>query len=208
MKIIALSCMHGRQDTVKYCLDKMPFIDKVMIYTTKEDGDFLDSTDVIAKAPYKNQPLSFKWNAAVMTLEELDFDGVVLLGSDDYIDERFLDFAKANISNYDMIGFKDLYFESDGTLYYWGGYTSKRRGEPAGAGKIYSKSFLQKIRYNLFAEAKERGLDGISWKRVKNANAKVLITSLKENDLFLCDVKDGKGMTDISHIKDLQLVEN
>ena len=206
MKIIVLSCMHGRQKTVKYCLDKMPFIDKVMIYTTEEDGDFLDSTDVIAKAKYKNSPLSFKWNAAVMTLEEIDFDAVILLGSDDYIDKNFLSFVKKNIKKYDMIGFKDIYFKDGDSVYYWEGYKNSRRGEPSGAGKVYTKTFLEKMKYNLFAEAKDRGLDGISWKRVKNTDAKILVTTLKENNIFLCDVKDGEGLTNIDSIKDLILV--
>ena len=33
--------MHGRHETVQYCLEKMPFIDVVMIYSTEEDGQFL-----------------------------------------------------------------------------------------------------------------------------------------------------------------------
>lgn len=208
MKIIVLSCMHGRQNTVKYCLNKMPFIDKIMIYSKDSDGEFLDSTDVFAKAKYKNSPLSFKWNAAMKTLEDVDFDGVILLGSDDYIDKKFLRFAQDNINNYDMIGFKDLYFESNNDMYYWGGYLNRRRGEPSGAGKIYNKSFLERINYNLFNEAREKGLDGLSWRKVKQSNAKTLITSLKENDLFLCDVKDGKGLTSIDRIEGLKLVKN
>ena len=142
-----------------------------------------------------------------MTLEELDFDGVILLGSDDYIDESFLEFARNNIDKYDMIGFKDLYFESGKDLYYWSGYTNSRRGEPSGAGKIYSKKFLEKINYNLFPESRERGLDGISWKRVKGVGANVLVTSIKDKGLFLCDVKDGEGMTRLENIRDLMLVE-
>lgn len=206
-KVIVLSCMHGRHETVSYCLKKMPFIDKIMIYSTDEDGAFLSSQDVIASGKYRNNPLSFKWNAAVMSLEQIEFDAVILLGSDDYINEAFIQFVSDNIDGHDMIAFTDLYFESDGHTYYWPGYQNQRKGEPAGAGKVYSKAFLERIKYNLFAEARDRGLDGVSWRRCKQANAKMLITSVRENGLFLCDVKDGKGMTDIKKIDNLELIK-
>lgn len=199
--------MHGRHETVSYCLNKMPFIDKIMIHSTNEDGFFLQTQPVIASGQYRNEPLSFKWNAGVMSLEDVDFDAVILLGSDDYIDEAFVQFVQDNIDGYDMIAFTDLYFESDGHLYYWPGYTNQRRGEPAGAGKVYTKSFLERIKYNLFHEAKNRGLDGVSWRRCKDANAKMLITSVRKNGLFLCDVKDGKGMTDIKSIENLEIIK-
>lgn len=199
--------MHGRHDTVRYCLDKMPFIDKVMIYSTDEDGEFLETQPVAASGQFRNDPLSFKWNAAVMSLEDIDFDAVILLGSDDYVDERFVQFVSDNIRQYEMIAFTDLYFESDGHLYYWGGYKGQRRGEPAGAGKVYTKAFLERIRYNLFHEARNRGLDGVSWRRCKEANAKMLVTSVRKNNLFLCDVKDGEGMTDIKSLENLQLIK-
>lgn len=194
-KIIVLSAMHGRNKTVKYCLDKMPFIDVVMIYSDDSDGAFLDSQNVFATGQFKNNPLSFKWNAGVMSLEQIDFDAVILLGSDDYIDEAFIEFVRSKINDYEMIAFKDIYFEQDNKTYYWSGYEGSRKGEPAGAGKVYTKKFLERIKYNLFHEARERGLDHVSWTRCKNANVKVLNTTLKENNIFLTDVKDGEGMT-------------
>jgi len=193
-KIIVISCMHGRNKTVEYCLNKMPFIDKIMIYSTDEDGQFLDGQDVIGTAQVKNRPLSYKWGQAFFALEQIDFDGVVILGSDDYIDEKFLKFAQDNISDYDMIGFEDAYFKHNEDFYYWAGYDNQRKGEPAGAGKIYSKKFLERIKYDLYPLNKNVGLDGMANKVCKDNNAKMMITTLKEQDLFMCDVKDGEGM--------------
>ena len=142
-----------------------------------------------------------------MSLEHLDFDAVILLGSDDYIDEKFVQFVQDNIDKYEMIAFKDLYFKENDQLYYWKGYEGTRRGEPAGAGKVYTKKFLERIKWNLFNEARERGLDGVSWRRCKAINVNVLVTTLKENDLFLCDVKDGEGMTDLKSLTNLHRIE-
>jgi len=196
--------MHGRNETVGKCLSKMPFIDKYMVYTNTSDKKFLCSTDVKGISAFQNSPLSEKWGHAIKLLNEIDFDGVIVLGSDDYIDEKFLSFIQKNINDFDMIAFTDIYFEQDGKQYYWGGYDNHRIGEPAGAGKVYSKKFLQRIKFNLFPESKDRGLDGVSWKVCKNANAKMLITSLKENDLFLCDIKDGQGMTELKTISNIK----
>ena len=121
-KIIVLSAMHKRHETVQYCLEKMPFIDVVMIYSDDEDGVFLDRQNVFATGQFENSPLSFKWNAGVMSLEQVDFDAVILLGSDDYVDEKFVEFVRSKIDEYEMISFKDLYFEDDGKRFYWSGY--------------------------------------------------------------------------------------
>ena len=112
--------MHGRHKTVAECIERMPFIDKVFIYSTDEDGAFLQTQDVFAMAKYRNNPLSYKWNMAIRTLQQIDFDAVILLGSDDYIDEAFLDYVERTIPNFDMIGFKDIYFQHEGSIYYWG----------------------------------------------------------------------------------------
>jgi len=196
--------MHGRHATVKKCIDRMPFIDKVYIYTTEADGKFLEGQDIFAMAKYRNNPLSYKWNMAIRTLEQIDFDAVVLLGSDDYIDEAFIDYVERTIPDFDMIGFKDIYFQHNNELHYWKGYTNNRIGEPAGAGKVYTKTFLERINYNLFDTARDRGLDKISWNKVKRAKAKIHVTSLKENGLMLVDIKDGEGMTQFNKFKNLQ----
>ena len=79
MKIITVTAMHGRHKTVAECIERMPFIDKVFIYSTDEDGAFLQTQDVFAMAKYRNNPLSYKWNMAIRTLQQIDFDAVILL---------------------------------------------------------------------------------------------------------------------------------
>jgi hypothetical protein len=192
--------MHGRHKTVRNCINRMPFVDIVMIYSTDEDGEFLQQfPNVIATAQVQNTPLSFKWNQAIKSLSQIEFDAVILLGSDDYIDEAFLQFVHQNM-DCDMIGFYDIYFKADRKTYYWEGYQNNRKGEPSGAGRVYSKQFLESIGYNLYPTFANKGLDGIAWKVVKSRNASVKLFSLKENDLMLCDVKDGEGMNSIEKL--------
>jgi hypothetical protein len=49
MKIITISAMHGRHDTVAECINRMPFIDKVYIYSNDEDGTFLEGQDILCE---------------------------------------------------------------------------------------------------------------------------------------------------------------
>ena len=109
-KIIVLSAMHKRQNTVKHCLEKMPFVDKYMIYSDDDDGAFLQHTDVKGVKQVPNNPLSLKWNQAVVFLKNIEFDAVILLGSDDFIDEKFISFVSENISKYDLISFGKSFF--------------------------------------------------------------------------------------------------
>ena len=203
MKVIVISCMHRRQKTVSECIKRMPVIDKIYIASLDEDIEFLKSQPVMAYAQYQNNPLSFKWNMAIQLLREVDFDAVILLGSDDYIDENFLKYVQNNISKYDMIGFSDIYFQEDGQLYYWRGYENHRKGEPCGAGKVYSREFLEKINFNLFPMSRNRSLDGMSWNIVKSNTTKIHITSIKEHGLILVDIKDGEGLTSLSQFNHL-----
>jgi hypothetical protein len=201
-KIIVLSCVHGRRKTVERCLELSPEVDRVFVYSEEYDSWV---KDLGTSFRYKNEPLSEKWNYGLEQLKYIDFDAVIMMGSDDYFDERFLDFVRSNWRDYDMIGFIDMYFkDNQGVNFYWSGYKSNRVGEPAGAGKVYSKEYLERINYNLFPNPSNRGLDGQAWTVVNFTKARKFITSLKENKLWLCDIKDGDGITPLSSIKGLE----
>lgn len=203
MKVIILTCVFGRHETFKRChLNNN--LETVVVYSTDEDEAFLNELGIEHTHRYNNFPLSSKWNHGVRCLESIDFDYVIMLGSDDYFDLDFLEYVKTEASGNDMLAFKDMYFEKDNNYFYWPGYKGAREGEPAGAGKVYSKEFLKSIDYNLFPRVKNNGLDGMSWSIVKKNTKKIKIESLIDNGLFLCDIKDGEGLTELTKIKGLR----
>lgn len=203
-KIIVLTAMHGRHQTVKYCLEKLYYLPVYCVYSTPEDGNFLRQFKNVTAIQRANNPLSEKWNAGVKYLSGVDFKYVILLGSDDYFTIPFVEFIDKIQGEYDLIAFRDLYFKQDKELYYWPGYSGAREGEPAGAGKVYTKDFLKRIRFDLFPVSRNYSLDGMSWNVVQNNKARIMITGLKANGLFLCDIKDGQGLTDLSRITNVQ----
>lgn len=204
MKIVVLSCVHGRLKTVKQALEYSPEVERVFVCSTHQEVNWLKANGYENSYQYENYPLNKKWNYGVKLLKDIDFDYVVMMGSDDYFDENFVSWLKTR-KGFDMIAFTDMYFkDQNGFNYYWGGYTTNRVGEPAGAGKTYSKEYLERIDYNLFPVTSNKGLDGQSWVVANFTKANMLITSLRENNLWLCDIKDGKGITPLHTIKGIK----
>lgn len=203
MKIIVYSCVQGRLKTVNKCLNLSPKVERLIVYSEDSDGDYLKTRNIDHLYKHPNEPLSEKWSYGLKKLKDIDFDYVVMMGSDDYFNNNLLKYIENN-PGYDMLGFTDMYFLNQANeVYYWEGYKNQRRGEPAGAGKTYSKEFLERIDYNLFPVTRPRGLDGQSWVVVNHSKAKMKIASLKEEGIMLCDVKDGQGITPIANIKGL-----
>jgi hypothetical protein len=199
MKAITIGAMHGRHDTVKYCLDRMPFIENYLVYSTDEDGAFLrEHAHALAKV--SNFPLSNKWSVAISLLRYIEFDYVIILGSDDYINQAFVDFVSEHITDCDMIGFTDIYFEQDNEFHYWSGYSGLNEGQTIGAGRCYTKSFLEKMNYSMYNSEANSGLDRMAYNEIVKFNPRIKTASIKDHNLVLVDVKDGKGITPITSI--------
>lgn len=201
--MIVLSCIHKRQETFKRCVLRND-LPRLVVYTLEDDLMLLNKLKIANKVYHQNNPLSAKWEAGVQALKQIDFDYVIMMGADNFFCDNFIPFVESQIKHYDMIGFSDLYFEEDDKYYYWSGYSNHRKGEPAGCGKVYTKEALERLNYQLFSDATDRGLDGVSWQRTKKLKRKVF--SLKENNLFLYDIKDGKGITKLNSIENINEV--
>lgn len=194
--------MHGRHSTVSKMLDKMPdCLDIAMVYSTDIDGYFIRNK-VKYSYQYENDPLWRKIDYGLRQLKSIDFDAVIMLGSDDYIDESYINYVDNNINNVDFIGFTDMYYSKDDSLYYWEGYNGAREGEPIGAGRVYTKEIIERMNYNLFYGCRRRqGVDGYSWKQLNKIEHTKIVTTLKENNLMCCDIKDEEGLTSLADLK-------
>jgi len=221
MRIIVQSAMHGRYKTVKKCLDYLmivadnlaPDIDLCFIYgyTNKEDGNLLESySERLQSYKVGNIPLWNKFHQGFELMKGQDFDAVICIGSDDIFNEDFVRFITEQIQNYDHIAFSDIYFYSLQTErhYRWPGYTNHRKGEPAGAGKTYSKESLEPIDYKVFQPSKDIGLDAGTFDLIKDHGLSYKFFSLKEEGLYLCDIKDGQGLTPLERFFNLESGEH
>ena len=200
MKGCVVSAMYGRHATVKTFFERLK-LPVVMSVSTSEDSVFARAyTDKVIEL--ENNPLGRKWNDTIKYAYDLGFDYFIMLGSDDWMTLPTYLFIKEQIKHYDLIGFQDIYFEQEGDCYYWGGYQDQRRGEPGGAGRTITRNGIEKLDFNLWENAGQRGLDGYFWSRSGHLNRKVF--NLKKEGLYLADIKDGKGLTPLKSIQHIQ----
>jgi len=133
-----------------------------------------------------NSPLSYKWNAGVNAAEKYEPDALVIVGSDDLVSPGlFHAWAEKLREGLHFFGISDMYFfdPTDSRLGYWGGYEhtvmKDRAGEPIGCGRCFSRTLLEKMKWNLWPPmpkldslldrlalnfAKVHGFKPVSWK--------------------------------------------
>jgi len=197
MNIVLSSLMHGRHDTVNHCIAKniVAGIENfVFSYTLHEDGDLLKRKGI--KTIQAHNFIPSKAQASLFTCYDLNPDAVLLMGSDDYINEKALVLIMQLLERYDYISFYDCLFLDKGQYYRWPGYpaSSARYGEPCGAGKVIRRDLLDKLNWEVFTGGNDRGADFHAHSSIKRASKKRAYIGTKEGAV-LVDVKDKGSST-------------
>jgi hypothetical protein len=152
--------------------------------------------------PFKNKPLSNKWNAGMLKMKELNVDYVLCLGSDDLICNNALDkYIEAMKQGFDFIGLLDcfIYDTKTNDLRFWVGYNGVRIGETAGIGRCLSKRLLEHMKYLPWGDGIDRGLDGAMFKQLKTINHTQKVFGCLKDNIFAVDLKDSQSLTNFSH---------
>lgn len=130
-----------------------------------------------------NFPVSEKNNILLRSTERGGFDGVILLGSDDFMsDELIKKYLKVDITETTMYGVSDVYFYSTKT-----GKISEFRSnkQTIGAGRMFTRPLLDKAVFKMWGKMyANNGLDSICWMKVKLLGGKEVVV-----DGFVVDVK-------------------
>ena len=118
-----------------------------------------------------NRPLGRKFNATLQAARRHQPDAVLIMGSDDVFCETTAGAYLPFLTEAPYVGLKDMYFYHtvDGRFGYWGGYiTQRRRGEPAGGGRILPAAHLEHLDWQLWANGKDRGMDHSAFQRLRD----------------------------------------
>jgi GTP:adenosylcobinamide-phosphate guanylyltransferase len=153
----------------------------------------------------ENFPLSQKHNKLFLKSKDFQPDGVILIGSDDFLSKNaFLKYKELLIQDYDLIGFKDFFLlQEDGTLRYWPGYENYRKGEPIGGGRFYSKKILEKINWKPWGELEvSKSLDYHFYSSVKEGLNQKVINGSDDNGIVFTMRSD----TNITKMKNIGLL--
>jgi len=143
-----------------------------------------------------NTPLSNKHNALIKKAKSLNVDGVVLMGSDDLVSNAYWEWVYSqNMSDVDLLGLKDFYFYSTKTktLSYWSGYQSGK--QLAGAGRLFTKTVLDKMDWKLWDDGLIKGLDTNCSMRLNQKGIKERSVSMDDINAFLVDIKHTRSIT-------------
>lgn len=125
---------------------------------------------------YPNKPVSKKWEHGINSVKSLEFDGLIIMGSDDLIDGRAIRrYIKALDDGFLFFGFQDVYFYEADTkeLIYWPGYSHKsnpmphRTLESIGLGRMLSRELLELLNFSIWGSLEANSsLDGFMHKRL------------------------------------------
>ena len=197
-KIIAVIPVYGRTSllpfTIKRLLEKNKLF-KVICCGNKEEDKKVCLESGAEWVQIKNNPLGNKWNKGFEYAEQFDPDGILFVGSSDWISQNWIPDAWKFLENdeYQMVGKKTFLMVDINILtnksYYckWNGYLNKRRAnEPIGIGRLISRKFLQAIKYKPFLSSANKSMDYFMYQNCIRRKFKVkLIDDEEDKYMFL-----------------------
>lgn len=203
--------------TIAMCIWKRPALTKIVIDYYKElakkypleivtcgsEGEvskkLCEGTHYI-EAP--NSPLSNKHNTLLSKCKELNPDGVILIGSDDFISDKVIEHYLTFKNKDQYIGATECFFYnplSDSLIYFL------NRQQSIGAGRYYTKQVLDKMKWTLWYGEMDKSLDYNSLMYLSFNGVKETNYSLSDIDGFILDVKYAENLTNFDTLSSLSL---
>lgn len=165
MNPVIVMCVWGRLELVEINLRLLEsqYCKVVCVVSTKQDHEFINRL----KLPYvhlfehANIPLGQKWQFGAECARKLGADPVIILGSDDYLSENFVRIGSKMSKYNDFIYFDRWMIYEPGTQK---GYSLQYQTTfPLGSGRVFSKSFLDRYKWELFDTGRNYHLDEFIW---------------------------------------------
>lgn len=148
---------------------------------------------------HPNNPLSCKVNRAFIEARRFDVDGVIWIGSDDFMSEGLLDYYFKNFSSTtaNIMGLSDMYFYSvfhDKTIHFQY-HQEKKHEKSMGTARFCSREVLEKINYILVPSSKKRGIDFHAMQNLKKHGLREETFTMKDAGGICVDIKTDQVMT-------------
>lgn len=176
---------------------------KIRIYVSsheKEIRDICDEFEGVVYVDCPNRPIGNKFNQSCLRAKTWKPDGVLVMGSDNFISRKLLVYLLSEVQNGQyMAGVLDSYVYSTklGKLAYNGGYINYRRGEILGAYKMLSPKLLDKFYWMPWNGRINMSLD---YSLMQNFKAKFKANwqsnRIKDQCFFCVGIKTGKDMNE------------
>jgi len=198
MKLGILSALYGRPELTRLFLDRLGHLKNTFDVLPAVVGtDFQFHEDClkrgIAYLDHENKPLGRKWNHGIKYFMDKDVTHVMIMGSDDFSSDNFIEFSMKFAEDKDFTGCKDVYMFGGhpgrrgwGRLFYF-----RYKGFLVGPGRCYSKKILEEMNWTPWNVNRNSGLDGSITKTVKMLGSHVKRGSfvMIDKGLFMVDIK-------------------
>lgn len=167
---------HNRPEITKELLKSLKNqhnnVQVVLVYSKTIERKYFESLNYphVHLLFFKNNPLGNKWQAGIRQARTLNPDCVIILGSDDILNDQFTSNAYNLLSKgYDFIGLRrySVIFKRKKYL------LDYKPIMPLGGGRVYSKRMMDAVNWHLFL-AKERKLDDYGWDQVVRSGLKAI----------------------------------
>lgn len=146
--------------------------------------------------PSVNRPLSDKFNASMPAVRDFDPDAMLLVGSDDFVNKKYITWTADALSGGHLVVPKQVYFYDTATnRLMWGMYTR------AGAGRMFSRECLKMCDYRPWPDQWD-ALDGGQDKRLSVENGYEWVRP-DDTDSFggvILDVKTQENIWSFDHM--------
>lgn len=143
---------------------------------------------------HDNEYLGRKKNFGLKACERFKFDYLMEIGSDDLIMNELLDLYKPYIGLHDLFGVKDIAYVDTET----GACRRLRSNGNYGAGRMISRSILEKMNFTLWQDDLKMGMDNNStWRLLKY---KTMFYHVNSESPMLIDVKSDVNIWPFNHL--------
>jgi hypothetical protein len=174
-------CVHNRYKLTKLCLqylNSLSFEKIIICYSDDNAYNNLSEFHNNEKNFFiksDNYPVSLKWNNCIKASKQFKLDGIMLLGDDDIIDEKYVNYCKLYLENkYDYItNLKWYYLIIEDKIIAKSRYINRTNYDGLGSGRVISKRILEIYNYNIYNFNLNKSLDSNSFDVFKKSIQKI-----------------------------------
>ena len=206
MKLIYIIPFYKRHDLTELCFAEVKK-QGCEVYTVGSEGN--DSKQLVEKygfhyIEHQNHPLGAKNNALSKSLENVQFDYAILLGSDNFVSDNFTSVLKGYLEQFkpDCTTFDSLYFYNQNTklLTLFNGVT--------GVGRCFSREVIAACNWKLWESDKKNALDSSNERVINRAGYRFEVLNMLKIGVEILDVKYSQSITRHDIVRAGKKIEN
>lgn len=216
-KLVLLTCAYGRSCVfdvfvmgVHRLKDVLRNSCEITVVVVGSDEEWLKKKCKKHQFAYTdscNKPLGMKWNNGLAFCQQLEFEHLLIMGSDDLISANVVTkYLNQGDKQGGYQGLLDMYIYDvvSRRLVYWPGYTGVRAGQSIGLGRFLTRNILDAMDWSLWAPNLDRGLDRSMSQKLSRLGVEEHSYSILNINAIALDIKTA---TNVSKFEDFDGID-